>query len=1046
MLTLKHIQKSYSRFALKALDDVSISFRQNEFVAILGPRGSGKTTLLNLIGGLDRYTDGDMIINGISTKKYSSADWDFYRNHSVGFVFQSYNLIPHQSVLANVELALTLSGVSRKERRARAKQALEQVGLGEQLRKKPNEMSGGQMQRVAIARALVNNPDILLADEPTGALDSVTSVQIMDLLKEVARDRLVVMVTHNPDLAQEYATRIVRLKDGKVTDDSNPFDGQDAQAAPPRRKKTSMSFLTALSLSLNNLMTKKTRTFLTSFAGSIGIIGIALILSLSTGINAFINQVQEDTLSSYPISIMAEEVDMSSLITSLMRTRTKQSEHEKDAVYANAVMLDLMNSVNGAETTENNLKKLREYFEQEDCALSEYVRAVQYLYNVPLYIYVKTEEDAYQRADISELFSTSSFGTRFSSLNTWGELLDDREGGVSPMVTEQYELVAGAWPAAKDELLLVLDNSNEITDMTLQALGLKTNEQIFSDLLAARNGQTVQTEIKRYTYEEIMARQFKLIAATDLFVDSDGDGIWEDIRENDASMDVVIAGGLDLRIAGIVRPKDDAAMLTASLYYTHDMTEYLLARTAESELARAQQAEENKNLDLLTGLPFVLEEEAEPTQAQKAQELKEYFASLPDEKKPELYRTALAWVSEEEANAFVQKTMERYPDRAALEDMIFNQYAAAANMDEDTIRAFIAEYDDDALHAMVEEQLRAMFKAQKENQADAELEKIALTPSDAELTPLKARITAQLTDRTAKTGYILSRYTETTSLPAETIMGYLMTQDDASIDRMVDSLALEQATALYESMAQADSNAAQAKQAAAFDAYTASLSEEELAELYEPCMPPKTSSSTLKDNLELFGVADASSPSEINLYASSFADKDEIAAIIASYNEQAEEDDKISYTDYVALIMSSVTMIIDVISYVLIAFVSISLVVSSIMIGIITYISVLERTKEIGILRAIGASKRDISRVFNAETLLIGLTSGLIGIVLTVLLCLPINAIIRFLSGIPTLTAFLPLAGAVVLVGISMLLTLIAGLVPSRIAAKKDPVEALRSE
>ena len=671
---------------------------------------------------------------------------------------------------------------------------------------------------------------------------------------------------------------------------------------------------------------------------------------------------------------------------------------------------------------------------------------MQYLYKVPLYVYVKTDEDAYQRADISELFSTSSFGTRFSSFNTWGELLDDRAGGVSPMVTEQYELVAGSWPAAKDELLLVLDNSNEITDLTLQALGLKTNEQILSDLVAARNGQTVQTEIKRYTYEEIMARQFKLVAATDLFVDSDGDGIWEDIRENDASMDVVIAGGLDLHIAGIVRPKDDATMLTASLYYTHGMTEYLLARTAESELARAQQKEENKNLDLLTGLPFVLENEEDLTQEQKAQELKDYFASLPDEKKPELYRTALSWASEEETNDFVQKTMERYPDRASLEDMIFNQYAAAAGMDESSIRAFIAEYDDDALRAMVEEQLRAMFKAQKEAGADAELEQIALTPSDAELAPLQARITAQLTDRTAKMGYILSRYTVSTSLPAETIMGYLMTQDDASIDRMVDTLALEQATALYASMAQPDSAAAQAKQAAAFDAYVASLSEEELAELYEPCMPPKTSSSTLKDNLELFGVADASSPSEINLYASSFADKDEIAAIIASYNEQAEEDDKISYTDYVALIMSSVTMIIDVISYVLIAFVSISLVVSSIMIGIITYISVLERTKEIGILRAIGASKRDISRVFNAETLLIGLTSGLIGIVLTVLLCLPINAIIRFLSGIPTLTAFLPLAGAAVLVLISMLLTLVAGLVPSRIADKKDPVEALRSE
>ncbi len=1062
MLILKNIKKCYSGngFSQNALDDVSVSFRKNEFVAILGPSGSGKTTMLNIIGGLDQYTDGDLIINGKSTKKFTNSDWDTYRNHSIGFVFQSYNLIPHQSVLANVELALTLSGVSRKERRQRAKVALERVGLGNQISKKPNQMSGGQMQRVAIARALVNNPDILLADEPTGALDSNTSVQIMELLKEVSKDKLVVMVTHNPELADDYANRIIRVKDGKIVGDSNPFNcEEEADTSKKKIKKPSMSLFTALSLSLNNLMTKKARTFLTSFAGSIGIIGIALILSLSSGIKTYINQVQEDTLSSYPVQINAEEVDMSSLITGIMGARESSNSHDHDKVYSNSVMYELSNSFNTADTKTNDLKKLKEFFQNGNSGIENYARAIQYQYDVPLFIYAKTSEGKYQKSDIMEAFSgmnnqssnRSSFASSFSSYRVWSEILPDMSGdGISDVITSQYELVAGEWPKEKEDIILVLDKNNEITDITLHALGLKTTEDIVSDMVSAANGEEIEIKNDSYSYDDILNRDFKLICAPDTYSDSDSDGVWESLLDNDSSMDVIISNGLDLHIVGIIRPTEDSnsngMSASASLLYTKKLTDYIIEKTNDSEIVKVQSSEENKNLDVLSGLPFVLDEEDELTAEQKSSELREYFSTLTVPEKAEMYKKMLSIPDSEQLEKTVDEYMKKYPDRKSLEDMIFTTYSENAGIDEETIRSYIEKYDDEELRKMVEDQIREMVKVQTEKQAETTISEIGSTPSNKELNTFKAQILSKLPDKNTKIMYIMGEYMKSTKLPQETIMAYLMTADDATVNAMVNDLADASAKELYAQYGAADVSAATEKVATAFDTYVKKMSNDKLAVYYDDCMPSKTSESTLKDNLKSLGVADIESPSSINIYASTFADKDSIADIIKGYNDSVDEDSQISYTDYVAIIMSSVTTIIDAISYVLIAFVSISLVVSSIMIGIITYISVLERTKEIGILRAIGASKRDVSRVFNAETLIEGFVSGALGIVITVTLCFPINTIIRALSGIQSLTAYLPLAGGISLLIISMLLTFIAGLVPSKIAAGKDPVIALRSE
>lgn len=1065
LLVLKNIKKNYlsGDNTVSALDNVSLAFRDNEFVSILGPSGSGKTTLLNIIGGLDQYTSGDLVINGKSTKKFKDGDWDAYRNHSVGFVFQSYNLIPHQSVLANVELALTLSGVSRKERRQRAKEALIKVGLGNQLSKKPNQMSGGQMQRVAIARALVNNPDILLADEPTGALDSVTSVQIMELLKEVSNDRLVIMVTHNPELADKYSSRIVKLKDGIVIDDTNPCDLIEEKENNNKTKKPSMSLFTALSLSLNNLLTKKARTFLTSFAGSIGIIGIALILSLSSGIKAYIDQVQEDTLTSYPIEIQSEQMDMSSMITSLMGSQEESKQHPKDKVYASSVMYDLANTVNNSTVITNDLSKLKKYFESGETEINRHVHAIQYLYDVPLNIYAKNVNGDYQKSDITEVFSsvagsnaqqmstTSAMGQMASSFvgyDTWAEFISGLNGEmVSDIITDQYDLIAGSWPTDKSHIILEIDNNNEITDITLHALGLVTTEKLIEDTIAAQNGKNVEQTTSSYAYEDILGMKFKLICSTDYYTDSDNDGVWEDIRDNKESMDVIIAKGLDLEISGIIRPKEDSGVQagTASLYYTHDLTEYIIDYTNSSAIAKAQKAESNKNFDVFTGLPFALEETDVPTVSEQAKEMRDYFKSLTAAKKAEMFLTLLSAPDENTINETVEQYMAQFTDRAALEQMIFDQYSKLSGIDEESIRTFIAGYSDEELREMVETSIREMLIKQHKESAQNQIDTISKTPTVEELEPYKQQILANLPNRNAKIMYIVSEYSKTTDIPQEELMAHYTMLDDASINATVDRLVTSAATTLYSQYAGTAANTV-TKLAKAFDEYYVTLSDEKLVEAYEECMPPKTSSSSLKENLNLLGVYDADSPSSINIYVSTFNDKDAVKEIIEDYNASASEDDQITYTDYVALIMSSVTTIIDAITYVLIAFVSISLVVSSIMIGIITYISVLERTKEIGILRAIGASKKDISRVFNAETFIIGFISGAIGIIFTVILCYPANAIIRALSGIPTLTAYLPLTGAIVLMAISIFFTLIAGLFPSRIAAKKDPVEALRTE
>lgn len=837
MLELNGIRKTYvtGTTSVEALKGIDLKFRDSEFVSILGQSGCGKTTLLNIIGGLDKYTSGDLKINGRSTKDFKDRDWDAYRNNSIGFVFQSYNLIPHQTVLSNVELALTLSGVSKAERRQRATEALEKVGLKEQIHKKPNQMSGGQMQRVAIARALVNDPDILLADEPTGALDTQTSIQIMDLLKEISKDRLIIMVTHNPELATQYSTRIIRLLDGTITDDSNPYNGEDdnittktdedsltdKKSGKTKKKKTSMSFFTALSLSLNNLMTKKTRTILTAFAGSIGIIGIALILSISNGIQNYIDRVQRDTLSSYPIQLQKESVDVSSMIENMMGNKDKNVDHDKDKIYSNNIMTDMVNSM-VAEVNSNNLKAFKSYLENHKCDVDGYISDIQYSYDVPLYIYSTDTSDGVTQLNPSSVMenmygmSVSGDGMMSAGMqntSVWSRLFDNRQ-----MLDEQYDLIAGSWADNYNEVMLVVDENNEIDDYTLYSLGFKDPaevKKIFKNVMA---GNSYETEETQYTYDEVLDKKFKLVLPTDLYRYNDTLRIWEDASHDDEYMTTVVNNAEEVKIAGIIRKNPDAASVSVSsgVAYTKDLMPHIIDKVNETQIVKQQLADPEK--DVFTGMSF----------------------------------------------------------------------------------------DND-----------------------------------------------------------------------------------------------------------------------------------------------KTSISTLENNKSLLGIASEDNPSEIDIYAKDFDSKEKLQDFIKNYNDDVTADgrdeDTINYTDYVGILMSSVSTIITAISSVLIAFVAISLVVSSIMIGIITYISVLERTKEIGVLRSIGASKKDVSRVFNAETLIEGFVSGAMGIIITLILCIPANAVIKNVTDISNV-AQLPVAGAVILVIISMLLTTIAGLIPAKMAAKKDPVVALRTE
>lgn len=924
MLQIKDIRKQYitGNLVQQALDGVSLNFRENEFVSILGPSGSGKTTLLNIIGGLDRYDDGDLIINGISTKKYKDRDWDSYRNHTIGFVFQSYNLIPHQSVLANVELALTISGISKAERRERAKKALEEVGLGDQIHKKPNQMSGGQMQRVAIARALVNNPKVLLADEPTGALDTETSVQVMELLKEVAKDRLVIMVTHNPELAEEYATRIVRLRDGKITDDSNPYLVEEASEETLRHEnmgKSSMSYLTALSLSFNNLKTKKARTLLTAFAGSIGIIGIALILSLSNGVNNYITDIQKSTMTSYPITIEAQALDFSSIIEiSPGHTEEMDIEHEKDAVYMNSMDLELASTVT-TSLTQNNLTEFKKYLDDEDSEIHEYVgdNGILYTYDTKFGVYTTDPEGEFVNTDGSTLqeakqSAASSMisgigssmggngdGSAMSSMvsrasDNFEELLPDSDGtGVSNAIKDNYELLYGEWPVAYDEVVLVLNKNNEIAATTIYELGILPSSEYKELMEQLEDGEKLETQLQQWSYEDICDKQFYLIPACDMYVENEN-GTFDCIADDEEALGERFEDAVKLKVTGVIRPDEDLdnLFINAPFGYTRELTDYLIQYTEESAVVKAQ--EENADINVVNGMSFEPKDDAA-----KISDVKIYLSGLGVSDKAKLCKEMLV-------------------------------ASAAAGSGSGTDAAMMAN-----MGSMGETELAAMMDQ------------------------------------------------------------YLLNPED------------EVMLAIY-------------------DAYI--------------------STGSYDDNMSSFGVVSLDAPSSINIYADSFEDKDEISKCIDVYNDGAREENQISYTDYVGLLMSSVTTIIDVISYVLIAFVAVSLIVSSIMIGIITYISVLERTKEIGILRALGASRKNISQVFNAETFIIGLCAGAMGVGISCLLLIPGNMLIHSVSGTTEVNASLPAVSAAILVILSVLLTLIGGLIPSKKAAKRDPVTALRTE
>ena len=995
MLKLDNIVKVYETGGedVTALRGVSLSFRENEFVAILGHSGCGKTTLLNIVGGLDQYTSGDLVINGRSTREFRDSDWDTYRNHSIGFVFQSYNLIPHQSVLANVELALTLSGVGKGERRRRAAEALKKVGLADQMKKRPNQLSGGQMQRVAIARALVNDPDILLADEPTGALDSETSVQVMDLLAEIAKEKLVIMVTHNPELAQKYATRTVRLLDGQVVDDSAPYDGVPEKPVRTEvgKKKPSMSFFTAFSLSLNNLMTKKGRTILTAFAGSIGIIGIALILSLSSGINSYINQVQEETLSSYPITIQAESTDMSDMMTSLMGARRGEGgeDHDRERVYSSTVMYDMLNSMIDAEVQTNNLKDFKTWLDQGGGGITD-LATVQYSYDFGFDIYTEDEDGKIVKSDVMTLLQTAmstmyggdyssyfaTMGGMYERMDVWEELLPGNNGEtVGEQVKSQYDLLYGAWPENYDEVILFVDRNNEISDLMLYALGLLSSTAMTDSLNAAMEGETIEAEVRSWSYEELCGMDFKLLLPAEKYQYEPAADTYVDMSATDTGMDFLYNSedvGARLKVVGVARPSEDSTngMVSGAIGYTSALTAYAIETTAEMDIVKEQMADQET--DVISGLPFPSEDDVEPTDGQKRFAIKDYLLTLTDTEKANAYMDVMSQPSGEYVDSVVDQQMEGMT-RDSIEEMIIQQYAGEMGVDEETVAGYIADMDDETLFARVEEAIGEQVREQYAQGVQAQ-------------------------------------------------MG-AMSQEQLAV--MLDA-ALDYPSPL-------------AVAAEPFEAWQYNY-------LYDNYMPPTKSDSTYEDNLDLLGYVDLASPSTINIYASTFAEKDEIANKIADYNAGVSEEDEINYTDYVALLMSSITDIISGISYLLIAFVSISLIVSSIMIGIITYISVLERTKEIGILRAVGASKKDVSRVFNAETLIVGLGAGLIGIGVTLLLIIPINAALLHFTGIVGLKAALPVQGAVILVAISALLTIIAGLIPSRVAAKKDPVVALRTE
>lgn len=1003
MLKLSNIVKEYPTGDEKvvALNDVNIEFRKSEFVSILGHSGCGKTTLLNIIGGLDQYTSGDLSINGKSTKAFKDSDWDTYRNHSVGFVFQNYNLIPHQSVLANVELALTLSGVSKTERKERAKAALEKVGLGNQINKKPNQMSGGQMQRVAIARALVNNPEILLADEPTGALDSETSVQVMDLLKEISKDRLVIMVTHNPELADEYSTRIIRLVDGKIVNDSNPYDSSEEEKSPSTapvketrkekkaKKKPSMSFATALSLSLNNLMTKKMRTFLTSFAGSIGIIGIALILALSNGFTLYIEAIQREALTSYPIMIESATMDMEAMMGSMESSATGEVNHDLDKVYPNTIAASMMDSFS-AGTWTNDLEAFKAYIESDRSHIRENSSSIRYTYGGSFNIFASDYSQGANKVYPSPItdFAGDMMGSMgmgaatdmmgMASMETmmsaWQELIDSPE-----LIEEQYDVVAGNLPKNYNEVVLIIDRNNEISDLAIQGLGYMTADEMMESMMSSMTGGTYTPYDGTFEYDEIIGKTYKIVLEPDYYVFDEATGTWTDMHGNTEYENQLIENGEEVRIVGIIKPAAGSLMstTTGAIGYTADLTEHIINRTNECEIVIQQKA--NPEVDVFTGLRF----DSVITETPEAEEpvTPEVPADTPVDVPAE-------------APADVPKAPTEINSVDDLYQLIDANYKGEIN----------------------EELKRTIFLVFKDSLTNDE---------KAELVTLLEKY----------------NFLEGSGFSADQAVDMLgMATESMLLDIIADGMTSGNSSLPAPNINEPDEPVETPE---ATDPVVPETPEEPEVEVPTPLC------ATYEEALTRLGVADLSKPKSIYIYPKDFESKDLISAEIAEYNQNlidsGKEESEIKYTDMIGLLLSSVTKIVDVISYVLIAFVAISLVVSSIMIGIITYISVLERTKEIGILRAIGASKRDISRVFNAETLIVGFVSGALGIGITLLLTIPINLIIDHLTSIAHV-AQLPLAGGIILVLISMALTLIAGLVPSRIAAKKDPVEALRTE
>lgn len=1026
MLKLKGIKKNYlaGDSEVQALKGIDVSFRKNEFVAVLGPSGCGKTTLLNIVGGLDRYTDGDLIIEDKSTKKYKDKDWDHYRNHTIGFVFQTYNLIPHQTVLANVELALTLSGVSKAERRERAKKMLEKVGLGDQLHKKPNQMSGGQMQRVAIARALINNPEILLADEPTGALDTETSVQIMDLLKEIAKDRLVIMVTHNPELAEQYATRIVRFLDGKMLSDSNPYTEEQEQAdrakaeklakkeakkaekeekkKAKKEKKVSMSTMTAFSLSLNNLMTKKGRTILTAFAGSIGIIGISLILSLSDGFQTYIDEVQENTLSSYPLTIQSQSADLSSLVQNLSGTAEDKEEHELNKVYISDTATEMMNAM-VAEVQENDMPALKKYLDEHEEELKDYNIEYSYLITPQVYLADTSEKivtvnpnpmvDAYYSMLGYDMSNASSSYSSMMSLGTsmmdvWSKLYGDRA-----LLEEQYDVLAGKWPESKQDVILVVDDNNEITDLTMYGLGLRDADEIAGAFEKIMKGEALESQADAFDYDELLNMEFRLLLNTDIYEFDKAENCWKDRSKNDEYMAEKIENGLPIHISGIVRVKDgvtSGALMPGTICYTDELVKYLIGEIQDTEIVKAQQ--DDPDTDVFTGYAF---------------------ENLDD-------------VTIDDVYEYIDNMTEA--ELAELQQMFQNFYGDSFD-GTDVMEALNSMSDEELVNAVAPQMLEAKTADEAKLFAATEQGQPAMMMAAAQKAGVEP--TPELLDNLSDEEML------------ELYKGILMSQITAEqIRENIGKMSPEEQAALAQSF-----NPAGDKESV--KAMLQSMDQDQLLKIFKDRMLAESTENTYEGNLALLGLHDEADPNSILIYSPSFEAKEDFEKFLDDYNKMQEdagnEESVIEYTDYIGILLSSVTKIINMVSYVLIGFVSISLVVSSIMIGIITYISVLERTKEIGILRSIGASKRDVGHVFNAETVLIGLVAGLIGVGITMLLDIPINMIIEHASGVPDV-AFLRPIYAVILVAISVILTLIAGIIPARLAAKKDPVIALRSE